>query len=194
MPDSIENNQREPQQSGSPNNQNHEHETHGVALTLLALATLVIVVVVLILQEEVNSLNPGTYNNKQVQVDQESHGSVIPATNVQTEEVTNFAGFPEGLINIPESAEIKQNVSVDVGDGRTVRTLAILRNKQSPPALLYAQYHEWLDASRFDITDTTESATKYTIDARAENADSVSVKISAKNDGVRVQINYLTQN
>jgi len=187
-----------PQQEKRRNNES-EHETHTTSLVLLALATLVIVGVVLSMSQSSQSLSPGNYDQEDITVSenqpsQESHGSVIPTTNIQSEKLSDYTGFPEGLINIPDSAEVLQNVSASIGEGKTMRTLVILRNKQSPPALLYGQYHEWLDASRFDITDTTGSATTYTIDTKAENGDSVTVKISAKTDGVRVQINYLTQN
>jgi len=189
MPENIENNQREPQQSGSQNNQNQEHETHGVALTLLALATLVIVVVVLILQEEVNSLNPGTYDNQQVQVDQESHGAVIPTEQVQTQKQTNLTGFPEGMY-LPEDREIVRNFSADLTES-TRQRVVIFDTGQSMDQFRQ-KFGDSLKRTSFQFADSSSSQKSSSL--RVEDGNQKMIVNISEHDGQRrVQVNYLTE-
>jgi hypothetical protein len=180
MPDDLNNNQ-----SNNINRRPHEgreHETHWTALILLALGSLVVIVVVLLAAQNQPETPPETTTT--TQVDQESHGSVIPAEQVQTQKQSGLSGFPEGMY-LPDDREIVRNFSADLTD--TTQQRVVIFDTDTSIQDLKDGFRQWLDQSSFTETDTSETT------IRSENgSEQLVMSISETDDSRRVQVNYLT--
>jgi len=190
MPDSTKNNNGpDPKKASSQESRKREHETHTTSLVLLAIATLVVIVVVLTFNQEVNNLNPGTYNDQQVQVDQESHGAVIPTEQVQTQKQTNLTGFPEGMY-LPEDREIVRNFSADLTES-TRQRVVIFDTGQSMDQFRQ-KFGDSLKTTSFQFADSSSSQKSSSL--RVEDGNQKMIVNISEHDGQRrVQVNYLTE-
>jgi len=183
MPDDLDNNQ-----SNNINQRPHEgreHETHWTALILLALGSLVVIVVVFLAAGNQPSPADTSPAETTTQVDQESHGSVIPAEQVQTQEETDLSGLPTDLY-LPEDREIVRNFSADLTDTTQQRVVVFDTNTSSQA--LKDDFTQWIESSSFDITDTSETTIRTT-----DGSEQLIMSISPNDDRQRVQVNYLTK-
>jgi len=181
-------NQRQPKET---NHEASEHETHTTSLIFLALATLVIVGAVLAVNRSSPSLNPGNYDQEDTTVpknqpSQESHGSVIPTENVQTQDQSGLSGFPEGMY-LPDDREIARNFSADLTDTTSQRVVIYDTNRGAQT--IKDDFTQWVESSSFRVTDTSETTIRSN-----DGSEQLIMSISDTDDSRRVQVNYVQTN
>jgi len=168
------------------------HETHTTALVFLVLTVVVVVGVALSLSgngpAKIGDYRLGDLDNPNqqsttTQVDQESHGSIIPVEQVQAEEQSGLSGLPNDMY-LPEDREIVRNFSADLTDTTSQRV--VIFDTDASTQTLKDGFRQWLDQSDFTVTDTSET----TIRSENDNRQLI-MSISETDDSRRVQVNYI---
>ena len=169
-----------------------DHETHTTALVFLVLTVVVVVGVALSLggdgPAKIGDYGLGDLDNQNqqsttTQVDQESHGSIIPVEQVQAEEQSGLSGLPNDMY-LPEDREIVRNFSADLTDTTSQRV--VIFDTDTSTQTLKDGFRQWLDQSDFTVTDTSET----TIRSENDNRQLI-MSISETDDSRRVQVNYI---
>ena len=172
-----------------------DHETHTTALVFLVLTVVVVVGVALSLGGDgparIGDYGLGDLDNQNqqsttTQVDQESHGSIIPVEQVQAEEQSGLSGLPNDMY-LPEDREIVRNFSADLTDTTSQRV--VIFDTDASTQTLKDGFRQWLDQSDFTVTDTSETTIRSENDSRQ-----LIMSISETDDSRRVQVNYIQAN
>ena len=191
MPEDTDNNQP---QSTHPHQRNvHGHETHWTALLLLVLGALLIIVVILLAAADQTTQPTKTPPTADTQVDQQSHGSVIPVENVQARDESGLSGFPDGL-SVPDDAEMVRNFSADLTDTTSQRV--IIFDTTMTTSDIVGQYQQWLSQNSYDVTTESDSNANGDAVSIRSQKDSKRLIFSIGNQNEnerRVQVNYLTE-
>jgi len=142
----------------------------------------VIVVILLVAQNQPETPSEATTT----QVDQESHGSIIPTEQVQTKKQADLSGFPKGMY-VPEDREIVRNFSADLTDTTSQRV--VIFDTYKSVQTLKDGFQQWLDQSAFEVTDISETTIR-----SKEGEEQLIMNISPNDGRQRVQVNYVQTN